>query len=356
MDTQSLVPTGDLLPAPAWLLISLEQLLFLLHLIVINAILGSAFILLFRKIKPTGTTSNSGVHLPVAGNLPVLFALGINFAVPPLLFMQVVFGSLFYTSSVLMAVFWIIIIPLLILGYYGAYVHRLRLEKSPVSSKVILSAAILIVLYIGLMLVSNNSLMEQPGEWNGYFQHSSGKLLGWNNTILPRFFHFIMASIAIGGLFYATIARFSKIEIENRNEKIKAAMQIFAIGTTLQVLTGFWYFMSVPSTFFPYFMGKSMLITIPFALGICGGMAAIITGFLNKYVPSIAALIFTMVCMVLTRLNLRLLYLNNHFSIHDLQIKPQYGVLALFLLILVLGVASIIYMLRISSTHYKKNN
>ena len=77
--------------------------------------------------------------MPVAKKLPVMIALGINMGVPPLLFLQVVYGNLFYSSSVLMAVYWILIIPLLILAYYGTYIHIFRYGKSPWFSKLSLS-------------------------------------------------------------------------------------------------------------------------------------------------------------------------------------------------------------------------
>jgi hypothetical protein len=350
MDPNSLIPYSDLIPAPAWLLIVLEQLLFLLHIIVINAILGGFLILLFRRMRKPGALSNE-LHQPVADKLPVLFALGVNFAIPPLLFLQVVFGHLFYSSSVLMAVYWILVIPLLVLGYYGAYIHRTKLLSSPVLSKIVLSAAILIVLYVGFILVSNNALMEQPEKWQSYFSNRTGTLLGLTGwVLLPRYLHFLMASIAIGGLFYATVTRLSKKEIGDREAKVKASLQIFAIATSVQVVTGFWYLLSVPSDFLPQFMGQNLFATLFLMLGIIGGITALICGFLNKYILSVSAVLFTLVCMIINRLNLRLMYLGDNFRLSDLGMKPQYGVFALFVVILLIGVGVIIYMLRISST------
>jgi hypothetical protein len=357
MDANSLIPYSDLLPAPAWLLILLEQLLFLLHILVVNAILGGFLILLFRKIRSKGTVLSDELHQPVASRLPILFALGINFAIPPLLFLQVVFGHLFYTSSVMMAVYWIFIIPLLILGYYGAYTHHAKLLSSPVFAKIVLSAAVLIVLYIGFILVSNNSLMEQPEKWEAYFSNLTGTLLGTGgNIILPRYLHFIMASIAIGGLFYATLTKFMKKEITGKEEKIKTSLQIFAIATSVQVLTGFWYLISVPSEFLPQFMGQNPIATIFLTLGVIGGVASLIFGFLGNYNLSISAVLVTLVCMIINRLNLRLMYLSDNFQLKELQLNPQYGVFALFVVILLLGVGSIIYMLRISSTQNERSN
>ena len=44
----------------------------------------------------------------------------------PLLFVQVLYGRLFLTSSVLMAWWWLAVVPLVILAYSGAYLLAFR--------------------------------------------------------------------------------------------------------------------------------------------------------------------------------------------------------------------------------------
>jgi hypothetical protein len=56
-------------------------------------------------------------------NYPVF---SVNFGVAPLLFVQVLYGHFFYASSILMAVFWLAVIPLLIAAYYAAYLYGFR--------------------------------------------------------------------------------------------------------------------------------------------------------------------------------------------------------------------------------------
>ena len=53
-------------------------------------------------------------------------AFAVNFGVAPLLFVQVLYGHLFYTSSILVAVFRLAVIPLLIVAYYALYLHGFR--------------------------------------------------------------------------------------------------------------------------------------------------------------------------------------------------------------------------------------
>ncbi len=354
MDVNALVPTPDTIPAPAWVFIVLEQLLFLLHIIVINAVMGGILLLLFRRLSGTEEQAALSLHQPVASRLPVMIALGINFGVPPLLFLQVVFGHLFYTSSVLMATYWILIIPLLVIAYYGVYLHTGKLFTSPWISKLSLAIAALILLYIGFMLVNNNSLMEQPETWTAYFGNRSGSILNIASaTFLPRYFHFLAASVAIGGLFYALVYKFLKKEIENREQKINNSLKIFAIATAVQVCIGFWYLLAIPQDFMLQFMGKDLVATLFLMLGILAGIGALVAGFMGKLNVTLVLLITTLVAMLVTRHNLRMMYLDDNFRLDQLQLTPQYGVLMLFIAVLLVGLAAVYYMIKVG---FKNNN
>jgi hypothetical protein len=345
MDYQSLIPVADTIPAPAWIFIVLEQLLFLLHILLVNAVLGGAIILLFKQFSGNDATI-AEQNLAVAKKLPVMVALAINMAIPPLLFLQVVYGHLFYSSSVLMAVYWIIIIPVLILAYYGTYIHVGKFTKSPLFSKLALLTAIVLILYVGFMLVANNALMERPESWTAYFENRGGTFLNLNAAFIPRYLHFITASVAVGGLLFALVYFFKK-EIENKETKIKNALKIFAIATAAQVVVGFWYLLSIPQDLIPQFMGQNLSATIFLMLGILTGIGALVTAFLGKLRPTVVMLLLTMVAMLITRFNLRTMYLSDNFRVGSLELSPQYGILALFLLVLLAGLAAIYYMLKI---------
>lgn len=347
MDYQSLIPVADTIPAPSWIFIILEQLLFLIHIVLINAVLGGVLILLFKRFSRRDDETTTNWHMPVAKKLPVLVALGINMGVPPLLFLQVVYGHLFYSSSVLMAFYWILIIPLLILAYYGTYIHIYKYGTSPWFSKISLLTAAILILYIGFMLVNNNSLMEQPESWTAYFNNRGGTILNFSNpSFLPRYFHFITASVAIGGLLYALVYKYKKHAGDNKEEKIKNALKIFAIASAVQIAVGFWYLLSIPQDLIPQFMGQNISATIILVIGIFAGIGALVTAFLGKLSPTISQLLITLLAMIVTRYNLRMMYLSDSFELSQLQLKPQYGVLVLFLVILLIGLGAIYYMLK----------
>ena len=346
MDPNTFIPTPDPIPAPSWFFIILEQLLFLLHIIVINAVLGGALILLFKRIFKK---EDAEIDRSVAFRLPTLIALGINFGVAPLLFIQVVFGNLFFTSSVLMAVYWILIIPLLIIAYYGLYINYNSL--SPLFMHVSLVIASVIILYIGFMFVNNNSLMEQPEKWSAYLENRGGTILNISDPIfLPRYLHFIAASVAIGGLLYAIVLNVKQKKDKSVDQqKIINSLKIFAIATSIQVIIGFWFLLSVPSEFIMNFMGKDLFSTIVLLAGIAGGIGAIVFGFLGKLNAAVIHALLTLIAMVITRYNLRMMYLSDNFQLSSLTLEPQYIILVLFLIILVAGLGSVFYMLKISS-------
>ena len=347
MDYQVLIPSPDAIPAPAWLFIVLEQLLFLLHIIVINAVVGGTLLILFSRLLGKDDQHLYEMQKPIAKKLPVLIALGINFAVPPLLFLQVVFGHLFYTSSVLMATYWILIIPLLVLAYYGAYIHIAKYMKSPWFSKISLALASIILIYIGMMLVNNNSLMEQPEKWTAYFGNRGGTILDFASPAYwPRFLHFLAASIAVGGLFFSVVYHFLK-KAEEREKKIRNGLKIFAFATAFQILVGFWYLLVIPRDYMLQFMGKDLLATIILMLGIVIGISAMVFAFLGNFKLTIIHTILTIVLMIITRFNLRMMYLSNDLQLSQLELSPQYGVLALFLVVLLIGLVAIWYMLKV---------
>ena len=110
MNPSQLIPSPDTIPAQSWLFFVLGLFTFTLHILVVNVALGGSMITLFSRLKSWSNLETS-LHGAIASKIPILFALGINLGVAPLLFLQVIYGHLFYSSSVLMAVYWILIIP-----------------------------------------------------------------------------------------------------------------------------------------------------------------------------------------------------------------------------------------------------
>ena len=347
MDPTSLVPIPDAIPAPAWLFWLLGIVMFTLHILVINTLLGSSIIMLAGRLfgKKSDTPNTLASNVPI--KTMALFAFGINLGVAALLFLQVLYGHFMYTSSVLMAVYWILVIPLLILAYYGGYIY-IR-SASPTVSVVALAISTAILLYIAFAFVNNMTLMLMPEKWTAYFDNRGGTILNTSDPIFwPRYLHFLVASVAVGGLFLALLqAHRAKKGAEGADEKSKKALKIFAWATCVQVLVGLWFLIALPRDIMMSFMGGNLVHTIILALGVLLALGAIYMAFRGKLKATLYHLLAIILLMVINRANLRSLYLRDVFSFESLQLNPQYGVLALFLLVFVIGLGAIYYMVRI---------
>jgi MFS family permease len=311
-------------------------------------ILGGSLIILFSRIFKKKDELENSLHGAVSGKIPTIFALGINMGVAPLLFLQVIYGHLFYSSSVLLAIYWILIIPLLIIAYYGAYIHYKKYNIAPVLSKISIGITAIIVLYISFIFVNNMTLMMQPEKWTSYFNNRDGFILNWGDPILfPRYLHFVIASIAVSGLFMSIVWRLrSKNVDESALKKSKKGLKLFAYATIVQVLVGSWYLLAIPREFMLQFMGRDLPATIAFTLGFLGAIVSIVSAFRNYLKFTAVVFLITMVSMIFMRMFLRFMFLNDVVKLDHLEINAQYDVLVIFFVVLAIGVGAVVYILK----------
>jgi hypothetical protein len=348
MDLTSLIPNSDTIPAPAWLFLVLDILLFTIHILLINVILGGSLITLVSRLKSKDDTLENRLHGSIADKLPTTFALGVNMGVAPLLFLQVIYGHLFYASSVLLAVYWILVIPLIILAYYGAYIHIRKYASATLLSKMAIWISAIILLYIGFVFVNNMSLMTQPDRWVTYFENRDGTILNWGDpTLIPRYLHFVAASVAVSGLFMAMVwTSRQKKGVDGAEAKVKSSLLIFGYATIIQVVVGLWFLLAIPREFMLNLMGGDIFSTVIFMLGFLSAIGAIATAFANKFRPTLSMLLVTILAMVIIRHQLRAMYLDGKFSLSSLEMMPQYGVMILFFIVLAVGLYAVWYMLK----------
>jgi len=337
-----LLPTPETLPAHWLLLEVLENLTFTLHILLVNIVLGGSIILLW-------TRAFSRQHLETAPvgsiyrKIPTVIAYAITLGVAPLLFAQVTYGHLFYTSSVLMGFWWILIIPLLIIAYYAAY-GQCR-AKSNMTAVILTLAMTGIFLYISFMLTTNNTLMLHPEYWNKYFFDRHGTHLNLTDpTLIPRWLHFVIASVAIGGLFSAVVWHFKgKKGAMEAGRNIKTGLKIFAYATIVQILDGLWFLCTLPST--KDYMGGDWTQTVVLALGILLAAETLVHAFKGKVMVTAIHTMTIVILMVVNRALLRYSYLEEFFRYEDLELKWQFTPLALFLVVFIAGLFIVYQML-----------
>lgn len=339
----------NLLPAPDvlsvhWLWFQILLVVtFTLHIILANLILGGSLLAIWNRFKKTET--------PVfSGKIPIFVALTINLGVPPLLFLQVLYGHLFYTSSVLMAVFWIAIIPILIFAYYGTYIYVKKADKAPLMATISLWTSTIFLLYIAFVFVINSTLTQLPEEWISYFQNKGGTFLLLNEpSIWPRFLHFIFASLAVAAIGKSVFIHFAKkLKPEDKKVAIQKNLKIAAVATLIQVFVGFWFWLSMPEAVWKIFMGGQLISTLFMVAGWIIAMAILYFSFTGKLVPTLVAIVLEVIVMVLIREFARNAYLKGIFHPSDLATQYQISPLLIFLIIFIVGLGLIYYMIQLS--------
>ena len=157
------------LPAPVWLLRTLLLLTFFLHILFMNTLLGGTAIALGCSLQRRSSKFAALLAADLGRMLPSVFAFTITLGVAPLLFLQVIYGHLLYTSSILMAVPW--------LGIIGLVLMLPPWIKSSSSEFAITNKRVLIK--VGLIRRHSLELLLQKVEGIGVDQGFLGRVLGY---------------------------------------------------------------------------------------------------------------------------------------------------------------------------------
>ncbi len=337
-----LIPSPDTLSVQwGWFQILL-LVTFLIHIILMNFILGGSILAVTGSFKRK--------HHEESMWLPTLIALTINFGVPPLLFLQVMYGQFFYTSSVLMAIPWLLVIPVLILAYYASYIFVFRKDRFYGIARISLIISTVFILYIAFMLVNNNTMLLQPERWQTYFNHPNGWNLNLSDkTVYPRYLHFITGAIAVAGLGKSGWYLFNKkAEKEYRKEQINSGMMIFFFATMVQVIVGFWFLMSLPHEIMIQFLGGNLIYTTVLLSAIALTLLALFFAIRKQILPVMIAALLLLTLMIINREFLRNAYLDGIYQPADMEVARQVSPLIVFLIVFVIGIFSLYYMIRLS--------
>ena len=123
MDPRTLIDTTAAggMPAPIWFIELFKWLGFTLHEVPMN--LWYAGIIVSMLLYAFGNEHGRQFGSRLMAQTPVIIAMGINFGIVPLLFIQVGFGQVFYPATILMAWFWFAVVVFLVPAYYGVYLY-----------------------------------------------------------------------------------------------------------------------------------------------------------------------------------------------------------------------------------------
>jgi hypothetical protein len=353
-----LVPAADpaALPGPIWLLHLLWVLTFTIHLLMVNAVLGGTVLSAVALMRGR---AGRGLAAWLASINTWAISFAITFAIAPLLFMQLLYGRFFYSATILLAGAWLPMLGLLTVAYYLNYVVKRRLKDGATPSLLVLVQALLFLAIAGIQ-VAVSVLHQRPDRW-GAVSDRPWSVLG-DPAFVPRYLHFVFAAVAMAGCALAwwwmrrgelgpagaglhgdtrggTSGASPAVELDS---EVRLGIQAALGATALQLPVGFWMLFVLPREVLLGFMKGGPGTMMPLTLGILTGVGAIVVLALclsplakPRLVRHAMELIAgTMVLMVITRHQLRGVYLAVENRGASVAVAPQWGVIGLFLLCL----------------------
>lgn len=362
MSPAGLIPPPDAIPVSWGWLESLLVLTFTAHILLMNAVAGGAFVCAVRSLS----YRSDGAVRELSHALPTLFALTVNFGVAPLLFAQMLYGQFFYTSSVLMAAYWLSVVFLAIAAYYGMYLFQYKYDAWT-HSRWLIAMVCAVLLFMGFIFSNNMTMMLRPEAWLAYFgtpENPAGGTMGGtmlnlsDPALLPRYLHFMVAALAVGGLTLALLfdhrLRKGTVAPEEAGRHIRFGMMWFTVGTASQLLVGSAFLGSLPLEIRQLFLGASTFHTGAFAIALVCVAITLHYSVRNRVMPTAVALACTVLAMSVVRALVRAAYLAPYFSLRDLPVQPDYSPMVLFAVILAAGLWCIWFMVRLAFRRNKE--
>jgi hypothetical protein len=281
-------------------------------------------------------------------NFAPLVSRAIFFHHRQAIFVQVLYQQYFYSGTILLGWIWFAMLVLLMVGYYAAYLHK-KFRGGW------LGVSALTFFAIAMTHVAVHLIHVQPAKWP-QFNVSAFSVLG-DPTYWPRLLHFVLAAITFAALvaaWWAVRRARAGVDVE-LNTKIAANSWRWALwATVLQLVDGFVLTAVLPKEVLLGVMRGGLATLGPLTLSIilAIGLLVMLAKASNPVdhpglvSGTLAALTLTVAVMTITRHQVRVLYLEPATSQFQATIVPQWGNFILFAVLLVIGLATIFWMVR----------
>ncbi len=350
--SQVTIPTPDPLgyPVPAVLLQSLACFTLTLHFMAVGFTLGGLMLLAWARLRRRTGHDEAARFLGSA--LPLGFSYLVTLGIPPLLFVQVLYGQMFYSSSVLIGAFWIMVTPLLIIAYGLLHLHKMTRDRRPKPQLPYLLVALGSMLFIGFIYVNNITLSFSPDRWlEMYAAHPGGGNLNTAEpTLWPRYLLFVFPAFTVAGLALVLAgALMRRWRGKEHGAPVSAfGLKSFVLGRVFTAGSAAAMIATLPDAISERVLSGTGE-TIHLAAGL--GLAAVATtiGFLAARRGSVRLSVLAFVVMavevasfVVLRDRVRLDYLVDHFALSDVPMNAQWEMFAIFAAALLVGLVFLI--------------
>lgn len=329
------LPDSGFLPGPLWLLSALHLLTLALHLVAMNCLFGGLVAVLGG---PFPDRWNQPLVQRLVKLLPVLMAATVTLGVAPLLFVQLVYGDVIYSAAIVSGWFWILIPTAAVVAYYGLYAAAFT-KRGAGRRRAWLLVALAALLFISLNYSSVFALAEDPAAQRTLHAEDPSGLV-WNPAVgrwIPRWLHMVTGALTVGGFLVGLLGRADATSFQ-------AGRKLYAGGMLLAALTGVAYLLTLGGDL-AGFMRSAGIWWL--TAGVVLALGSLHFFFKRRFLPAGVMLFVSLLGMVVARHALRLVRLEGVFDPAAAPVDPQWDVFAIFLVSFVVGLALVVWMLRV---------
>jgi hypothetical protein len=376
MDPQAFVNMAENsgTPAPMWFIEFFKVLGFVLHSIPMN--LWYAGLIIAVALMAFGGENARRFGSRLVRQMPIIIAFGVNLGVVPLLFTQLAYYNYFYPTTIFMAWFWLSIIGLLIVAYYGVYAYVWGLKNGENLARwrrLAGWAAAICFLSIGFIFANALSLMEHLQRWLDLWNDHqiAGAALGTalnvgDRSLWPRWLMmFGLAQTTTAVWVLADMAFFFKNASEDyKNWAWRFAKKLYTHGMIWTVLAGTWYVFGTWSPELRWAMFSWPMIVLTAITGAATGLPWLLIVSQKRFTAKLPLVIGIALAqfgvMAVNGISRQIAQnLNLNFNVQALGVEKfshldqlaksdvtQWGPLFMFLIVFVIGLAVVAWMIR----------
>jgi hypothetical protein len=270
-----------------------------IHLVLMSyTFAGAAYLAIWGLLGKQRFRCAAEIGAIIQDWLPFSLGLAITAGVAPLLFLQVLYQPLFYSANLLLSHRWMLMVPVLILGFYLLYLLKSdwggQRKRVWAASAV---AAFLCFCFVAWAWTENHLLSRASGEWVSFYasQHSFFR----SPETVPRLVFWFLISVTILAVLLGYQLRYTPGVNTRERQRLVCFMGLVSLPLALGTLV--LYASTSALTLQDAFATKSAR---PYAVGGLFGAGVMIVGWLNQlrrsvpHTPSLALTAFGMLLLV----------------------------------------------------------
>jgi hypothetical protein len=274
--------------------------------------------------------------------------MAVTLGVAPLLFAQVLYGSFFYTSNILLAWWWLGIVPLVIANLYLFYYARKRMDEGRGAGVVLPTVVLAVFVIIAVVLVGNAMLTQSPRDWQAQYAHVGTALYLGGPAFAWRLLLALFALSAAGGTFLALMGGLRLAGDGDANAFLARWGLSLAAAATVPVLIAaaglaVAVFPAGASATWCFYPAVGAMV----AAGALGRLARRAPSLVRSAVVTVSSLA-GLVLLAVARDVLRAEELSPFFRPHDVPVNAQYGPFVVFLVVFLAGLVVLAYLVKLA--------